>query len=110
MVDDQRGRPTFTRDAAPALLELSERRAEGVLHLCNGGETTWFGLARAIAEGMDLPAERVQPCGSDEYPRPAPRPRDSRLSTARLEILVGALPTWEDALRRYLEEEGWLAS
>lgn len=111
VVDDQRGAPTYTRDAARALFDLGERGGEGVYHCSNAGETTWFGFARAVAAGLGLPVERVTPCGSEEYPRPAPRPANSRLGGARLAELRGVgMPPWEDALRRYLEEMGWLTN
>ncbi len=111
VVNDQLGAPTYTRDSARAILDLGERGGQGIFHCSNAGETTWFGFARAIAEGLGLPAERVTACGSEEYPRPAPRPANSRLSGTRLADLRGeAMPPWEDALTRYLEELGWLKS
>ena len=110
VVDDQQGSPTFTRDSAAAILDLGEAGGEGVYHCCNAGATTWYGFARAVAVGMGLAPERVTPCGSADYPRPAPRPANSRLGGTRLESLRGRpLPPWQDALNRYLEEMGWLA-
>ena len=111
VVDDQRGAPTYTRDSAKAILDIGEAGGEGIFHCSNAGETTWFGFARAIARGLGLPSERVTPCTSEEYPRPAPRPANSRLGGTRLAELRGeAMPPWEDALTRYLDEQGWLAS
>jgi len=110
VVDDQIGAPTYTRDSSKAILDIGETGGVGVFHCSNAGETTWFGFARAIAEGLGLPLERVTPCTSEEYPRPAPRPANSRLGGSRLTELRGAaLPPWEDALRRYLDELDWLA-
>ena len=109
VVDDQLGSPTFTRDSAAALYDIGEAGARGIFHLCNAGSTTWFGFARAIASELGLPAERVSPCATSEFPRPAPRPANSRLGGSRLHALRGPMPTWEDALHRYLEEEGWLS-
>jgi len=110
VVDDQRGTPTFTRDVAGALLDLAEARAEGIWHVCNGGSATWYELAVQIARDMGPSAElRVKPCGTEEYPRPAPRPADSRLDISRFEEAFQAMPPWQDALTRYLKEMGWLA-
>jgi len=110
VVDDQRGAPTYTRDSAEAIVDLAEAETDGVYHCCNAGATTWFGFARAIAEAMGLPADRIAPCASDQFPRPAQRPKSSLLGGARLAALRGReMPPWEAALRRYLEEEGWLS-
>lgn len=109
VVDDQRGRPTYSRDAAEAIMDLAEGRAAGIWHICNEGECTWYDFARAIAENLGLSAEeRVRPCSTEEYPRPAARPADSRLDTSRLTELIRPMPAWRDALDRYMEEEGWL--
>jgi len=111
VVDDQRGSPTYTRDAAAATLDIAEARGAGIYHGCNAGETTWFGFARAIAAGLGRDPAQVSPCTTAEFPRPAPRPANSRLGGRRLADLRGRpMPSWEDALGRYLEEMGWLAS
>ncbi|WP_211289016.1 dTDP-4-dehydrorhamnose reductase [Actinophytocola xinjiangensis] len=86
VVDDQRGSPTWTGDLADGLLELAARVAGDdpptakVLHATGGGETTWFGFAQAVFTELGLDPARVRPCGSDEFPRPAPRPSYSVLS------------------------------
>lgn len=109
VVDDQRGSPTYTRDAAAAILDLAAAGGEGIFHCCNAGETTWYGFARAIAAGIGGDPAQVSPCTTAEYPRPAPRPANSRLGGERLAALRGqAMPHWEDALARYLKEQGWL--
>ena len=83
VVDDQRGRPTLADDLARVTLDAVDRGATRVLHLANEGVTTWFGLAREIASIAGLDPERVTPCTTDEFPRPAPRPADSVLNTER---------------------------
>jgi dTDP-4-dehydrorhamnose reductase len=109
VVDDQLGTPTFTGDAAPALIELAEARGEGVWHICNSGWTTWFDFAQHICAGMGLsPVEYVTACTTAEYPKPAARPADSRLDTSRFEEYFHPLPSWASALTQYMEEEGWL--
>lgn len=85
VVDDQRGSPTYARDLADALLELASRVGGpdavpgGVLHATNAGEATWFELARAVFAEIGADPERVHPCGSAEFVRPAPRPAYSVL-------------------------------
>ena len=83
VVDDQRGRPTFADDLALATMTALEAGVRGLLHLTNEGETTWFGLARQIAELAGLEESRVEPCSSDDFPRPARRPLNSVLDSER---------------------------
>ncbi|HEX3590745.1 MAG TPA: dTDP-4-dehydrorhamnose reductase [Pseudonocardiaceae bacterium] len=113
VVDDQHGTPTWSADLAVGLLDLAvaigEDRApeQRVLHRTGAGETTWFGLARAVFEELGADPERVRPCTSDEFPRPAPRPAYSVLSDAtwRAAGLAPAVP-WRVALTRFFAEHG----
>lgn len=102
VVGDQRGTPTFTFDLAPALVALSRRRPQGVLHVTNQGECTRFEQARAILEldGLDAP---LVPVTSEENPRPARRPKYSVLDNSAANAILGKpLPPWRDSLARYL--------
>jgi dTDP-4-dehydrorhamnose reductase len=87
VVDDQRGRPTFVDDLVVATLDAINRKAAGLLHLTNQGETTWFGLARQIAVAAGFEPDRVRPQSSGDLDRPALRPRNSLLSSERLRAL-----------------------
>jgi len=81
VVDDQRGTPTYTVDLAAGLLELAGADVPGgILHATNGGQTTWYGFARAILEELGEDPVRVQQTTTAEFPRPAPRPAYSVLS------------------------------
>lgn len=102
VVDDQVGSPTWSADLAAGLLELAaatDRVAPGVLHCTNAGSTTWYGLARAVFAELGADPERVRPCSSAQYPRPAPRPSYSVLSSAAW-TAAGLTPLrpWRDAL------------
>lgn len=102
VVDDQRGRPTYTPHLADAIVRLAMQDAEGMFHYADEDECSWFDFARAIAEetGSDV---RVKPVSSDAFPRPAKRPAYSVLSTARYERVTGARPeSWREGLREYL--------
>lgn len=102
VVDDQKGSPTYTRDLAHAIELLLRRGATGVVHATNSGSTTWYGLAREIARvlGSDAP---IAPLATEEFPRPAPRPRYSVLSGARFRAWTGEnLRPWEEAVGHYL--------
>lgn len=85
VVDDQHGNPTWTADLAEGLIALAlaaDRVPPGVLHCVNASATTWFGLARAVFTEIGADPERVVPCSTAEFPRPAPRPANSVLDTA----------------------------
>lgn len=102
VVNDQHGAPTWVRDVARGLRVLIEQRARGVFHVVNSGETTWHGVAELILSELGL-ACPLEPCASSEFPRPARRPTNSRLSQAHFAALAGApLPDWQTALREYL--------
>src|SRR5947209_6550042 len=104
VVDDQRGCPTYTGHLARALIELAERRPEGVVHVAGGGQCTWFEFAREIVQAADLPCQ-VTPCTTAEFPRPAPRPAYSVLASRRLEGGVPSLPHWRAGLADYMTEK-----
>jgi len=99
VVDDQRGRPTLVDDLARATVDAVGRGATGILHLANEGITTWYGLAREVASIAGLDPERVTPCSTDEFPRPAPRPADSVLNSERLaELGIDPMPPYQPSL------------
>ncbi len=81
VVDDQVGSPTWSADLAQGLIELAlaDLRGGGVLHACGAGETTWFGLARAVFAELGADPGRVLPTTTDAFPRPAQRPAYSVL-------------------------------
>ena len=99
VVDDQRGRPTFVDDLVAGTLAALEAGATGILHLANAGTTTWYDLAREIAELAGLDADRVQPATTDDFPRPARRPANSVLESVRLvELGLDPLPDYHESL------------
>jgi dTDP-4-dehydrorhamnose reductase len=102
VVDDQRGSPTWSADLAAGLVELAESDAPaGIYHCTNSGDTTWFGLTRAIFDELGADPERVQPTTTDAFPRPAPRPAYSVLSDAAWRGAgLTPMPHWRDALQR----------
>ncbi|WP_299441105.1 dTDP-4-dehydrorhamnose reductase [uncultured Phycicoccus sp.] len=101
-VADQVGQPTWTVDLAAGILRVVEAGAPyGVWHATNAGETSWYGLARAVLEELGLDPDRVRPIATADYPLPAPRPAYSVLSHAMWhEHGLAPLPDWRDALHR----------
>ncbi len=106
VVTDQVGSPTYTRDLARALLTLARRRVFGLVHLVNQGQASRFELARQCLRLAGLDPELVRPATTAELgTAPAPRPPFSVLESRRAaRLLGGPLPTWLDALERYLAE------
>ncbi len=103
VVNDQRGCPTYSVDLAKAIVQLCRDRASGIVHVTNSGDCSWFEFAREIVKGRGSPTE-VHPVSSAQMVRPAPRPAYSVLSPRSLKQFGITMPTWQDALQRYLEE------
>ncbi len=103
VVNDQRGSPTYTVDLARTIMQLCRKDARGVLHATNREDCTWYDFAVEIVARAQL-TTRVRPTSSDKFVRPAKRPEYSVLSTRSLERYGLELPTWQDALGRYLAE------
>lgn len=100
VVDDQIGSPTYAGDLADGLLELAAAPGvRGVLHATNAGRASWFELARAVFAGVGADPERVRPCTSAQFVRPAPRPAYSVLSPASwVDAGLTPLRPWQAAL------------
>jgi dTDP-4-dehydrorhamnose reductase len=75
----------------------------GIYHFANAGETSWYGFASeifALAAALGESTAIAEPITTNEYPTPARRPANSRLSTAKIEQDFGISPRpWEEALR-----------
>lgn len=106
VVADQIGSPTWVGDLAGALIELgSSDAAPGVTHFTNAGEASWCDLARAVFELRGADPARVAPTTTDKFPRPAPRPAWSVLSTRTwTERGLTAPRPWREALAESLAE------
>jgi dTDP-4-dehydrorhamnose reductase len=118
IVDDQRGAPTSSECIAQATADILAQilppatgglqGRSGIYNLTNGGETTWFGFAKALladrCEVDGSAAPELVAIKTSEFPRPARRPANSRLSCQHLEDRFGVrMPDWEDALSLVLE-------
>jgi dTDP-4-dehydrorhamnose reductase len=114
VVDDQCGNPSSALDLADGLLDMMRRwRDEGDLglgetyHLAGTGATSWCGFARAImadCERIGLPAARVEPIATADWPTKAPRPPNSRLSSEKFARDFGfAMPAWTNSVSEVIE-------
>jgi dTDP-4-dehydrorhamnose reductase len=120
IVADQIGSPTWARLIAEttahivrqSMLERSANRFDSNLyHLTSSGETSWQGFAQKIVEivreqgNVTLKNKAILPIPTTDYPLPAKRPANSRLSTNRLEQHFGlSLPAWDNALKLCMQE------
>ncbi len=103
VVADQIMSPTATLDAAQAIASLVSREdVVGDFHVVNSGSASWYELAAEVFKIVGIEAD-LTAIPSEEYPTPATRPRYCVLDNRKASDLVGAMPHWRDALRRYLE-------
>ncbi len=106
VVTDQVGCPSMTRDLAPAIVDLVLSGATpGIYHAANEGSCSWHEFACEILAAAGIQAQ-VGTMTSSELDRPARRPAYSVLDCSRLaEVRGHPLPSYKDALARYVEEE-----
>jgi len=114
VVDDQIGCPTAAADIADALRTITLRMMEdplapiGVFHFVNAGETSWCGLAKAIfaqSKAAGGASTDVTAITTDQYPTPAERPANSRLSTRKITAEFGIRPRdWQLAINDIITE------
>lgn len=103
VVNDQRGSPTFTGMLSRVLWRLATTGARGVFHVAGAGACTWFELATRALELAGVKA-RLMPVSTEEFPRPAPRPKNSVLECSKAEAhLSEKVPPWPDGLQEYIK-------
>lgn len=105
VVDDQVGSPTYTYDLARLLVDMVQTDKYGRYHATNEGLCSWYEFAKEIFRQAGMSDVKVTPVSSDEFPAKATRPSNSRMSKEKLtENGFELLPTWQDALSRFLGE------
>jgi len=115
IVDDQHGAPTAAAELARAAIHVAAALAAGqengfgVFNFAGSGATTWCGFAREIFAGAAERGARVpgsvKPIATEDYPLPAPRPRNSRLDCAKIGRVYGLVAkSWQDSLSDCLDE------
>ena len=106
VVADQHGNPTSTLAVARQLRNiLTHRELAGTFHMTCEGEATWAEFAAEIFR-LAGKSQKIIPCTTDEFPRPAPRPKNSRLDKMMLRLAgLPPMPDWHDALAEFMRLE-----
>ena len=105
VVNDQHGSPTYAVDLANVIHQAIEKKIPyGIYNATNLGYTTWYDFTKKIYELKNINC-KVKPVKTIEFPRPAKRPYNSQMSKDRLLKNGIIIPTYEDALKRYLDIE-----
>ena len=105
VVNDQHGSPTYAVDLASIIHQAMEKQIPfGVYNSTNMGYTTWYDFTKMIydLEGINC---KVTPVTSEEFKSVAKRPKNSQMSKSKLLKYGIKIPTYEDALKRYLKIE-----
>lgn len=106
MVCDQIGTPTYTYDLARLLVDMIETEKYGYYHATNEGEyISWYDFTCEIYRQAGM-STKVVPVTTEEYGlSKAARPFNSRLDRSKLvEAGFKPLPSWQDAVSRYLKD------
>lgn len=102
VVNDQFGTPTSTVDLARVIIKLVEEKNYGTFHSTCKGQCSWYDFAKEIFMLSNIAVE-VIPCSTEEFPRPAKRPKYSVLRNYMLEMTTGDITrSWEEALEEYI--------
>lgn len=115
VINDQVGAPTsaalLADCTAHALLKaIRNPGLAGLYHLAAAGQTTWYEYAKFVIEqaqiaGKQLLVTEIKPIGTLDYPTPAKRPNNSKLSTDKFRTTFGlTLPEWQQGVTRMLDE------
>ena len=96
VVDDQIGCPTWTVELANGIIKIISEKDFGTYHVCGSGSTTWYGFAKEIFKQTGLKVN-LKPCATEEFPRPAQRPRYSIMNNDNI------CRDWRLALKDYLK-------
>ena len=105
VVNDQRGNPTSTQAVADVIRFLMTKPdVSGVVHGTCEDQCTWYDLTVELFRLLGFKRE-VVPCTTEEFPRPAPRPRNSALKKSVLNLLGYRTPNWKAALADFVKSE-----
>ena len=104
VVNNQFGRPTWTRTLAEFMAFVIEKAAPfGIYHLSNQNSCSWYEFAKEILKNEKV---EVLPVTSEEYPQKATRPQYAVMDLSKTEELGFVIPTWQEALAGLLASVG----
>ncbi|MFD2306513.1 dTDP-4-dehydrorhamnose reductase [Enterococcus termitis] len=102
VVDDQFGRPTWTRTLAEFMTFVIKQKAPyGVYHLSNDNSCSWYEFAKEILKNTEV---EVLPVDSSKFPQKAIRPKYSVMDLSKTKELGFKIPTWQEALEAMLAQ------
>lgn len=105
VVNDQIGSPTYTYDLAKLVVDMIQTDKYGTYHATNEGLCSWYEFACEIFKQAGMNDVEVTPVDSNAFPVKATRPKNSRMNKTELDKNgFNRLPSWQDALNRYLKE------
>ncbi|CAI3274568.1 dTDP-4-dehydrorhamnose reductase [Enterococcus cecorum] len=100
IVNDQFGRPTWTRTLAEFMYFVIDQKAPfGIYHLSNDNACSWYEFAKEILKDTDI---KVSPVTSEQFPQKATRPQYSVMDLSKTKALGFKIPTWQEALQGML--------
>ena len=103
VVDDQFGSPTATVEAAKAVCDLMHKKPNGIYHFASQGFVSRFGVARFIAEKLNLDVQLTS-CKTSDFSSPAVRPLNSRFDCGKIRpLLSGPIKPWQGPLEEFLK-------
>lgn len=106
VVNDQFGSPTYTRDLCTVIEQIIKTENYGTYHITNSGVTSWYEFAKTIFTLTNIKVD-LRPCTTEEFPRPAHRPKFSKLDNYFWRINgFNELRNYKEALKDYLKETG----
>jgi len=106
VVDDQIGSPTYATDLAEAIMKIikSDTGLTGIYNFSNNGYASWYDFAKKIIEFSKMNC-KINPIPTSEYPTPAPRPRNSKMSKKKfIDNFKIDIKNWEESLKRCINQ------
>jgi len=104
IVDDQVSVPTYSKDLAYFSWKLIETKKYGLYHMSNSGICSKYDQAKYVLDNIGWTG-KLGTSKTEDFNLPAKRSKFSKLDSTKLENIVGEkIPSWQDAIDRFLEE------